>query len=64
MQGDTNILVKGATGVASTAGGIVVSNLAHIEAWLRITSLCVGIAVGILTGVSIIRKMSKNRKGH
>lgn len=32
------------------------STLSTIEAWLRITSLCVGIGVGIATVISLLRK--------
>ena len=50
-------LKQGALGIVSTAGGTAVSLLAQIEVWLRIASLIVGIAVGIATFVSILKKL-------
>jgi hypothetical protein len=61
MQEHTNTAVRGLLGVASTSGGIIISNLPAVEAWLRITSLCVGIAVGVLTAISIVRKMLRKK---
>lgn len=49
-------MIKGIVGCGSTMLGILTSNLDQIEAWLRITSLCVGIAVGIATFISIRRR--------
>lgn len=42
-------------GVAGPAAGIVAS-LTTLESWLRILSLCVGIAVGLASLTSIVRK--------
>lgn len=41
-------------GVFGTASGFIVS-LSAVEQWLRITSLVVGITVGVLSGISILR---------
>lgn len=49
-------MLKGLIGVGSTMLGIVTSNLDQIEAWLRITSLLVGITVGIATIWSLTRR--------
>lgn len=49
-------MLKGLIGVSSTMLGIVTSNLDQIEAWLRITSLLVGITVGIATVWSLTRR--------
>lgn len=54
--------VKGAVGVSATTGGFYVSVLPQVEAWLRVGSLCIGIAVGIATLVSILR--NQKRKKH
>jgi hypothetical protein len=55
-----NSAVKGSTGIVATAGGIIVSHAA-VNEWLQTISLCVGIAVGVATFVSIIHK-KKNKK--
>lgn len=49
-------LVKGILGGSVTMASWLTSHLPDIEAWLRITSLFVGIGVGIATIVSIRRK--------
>jgi hypothetical protein len=49
-------LVKGIFGGGTWLATLITSHFAEIEAWLRITSLCIGIAVGITTIISIRRK--------
>lgn len=52
-------LVRGLVGGGSTLLAFVVSHLAQLEAWLRIASLIVGIAVGIATFINIVRRRGK-----
>jgi hypothetical protein len=47
---------KGMVGVGAATGGFYVSIFPRIEAWLRLVSLLIGIAVGIASFISIIRK--------
>jgi hypothetical protein len=47
---------RGVIGVLSTSTGTIVSLFPAIEMWLRITSLAVGISVGIATLISILKK--------
>jgi hypothetical protein len=49
-------ITKGILGTIATTGGLIMSYLPEIEACLRIISLIVGITVGILTIVSIVKK--------
>src|SRR6266516_6419350 len=49
--------IQGVLGVSATTAATTVSALPTIEIWLRILSLIVGIAVGIVTFISIVRKM-------
>lgn len=44
------------TGLLATASGITVSLLPEIEAWLRVSSLIIGCAVGIASFIVILRK--------
>jgi len=44
------------TGLVATASGITVSLLPEIEAWLRVSSLVIGCAVGIASFIVILRK--------
>ena len=53
------IVARGAGGIIATIGGTLVSMLPHIETGLRITSLIVGITVGVLSARSILKKGRK-----
>jgi hypothetical protein len=44
------------TGIIATASGVTVSLLPEIEAWLRVSSLVIGCAVGIASFIVILRK--------
>ena len=44
------------TGLIATASGLGVSMLPEIEAWLRILSLVIGCAVGVVSFLVIVRK--------
>ena len=44
------------TGLVATASGVTVSLLPEIEAWLRVSSLIIGCAVGIASFIVIVRK--------
>ena len=46
----------GILGMSATGGGVYVSVLSQVEAWLRIISLLVGITVGLASLISIARK--------
>jgi hypothetical protein len=52
----------GMVGIGATGGGFYVSILPKVEAWLRIISLLIGIAVGVASLISIIRTKRKNKK--
>lgn len=55
-------IVQGASGTAVTLVSVLVSILPQIEIGLRIASLLVGLAVGILTLVSLWRKVRNQRQ--
>ena len=44
------------TGLLAVASGLGVSLLPEIEAWLRILSLVIGCAVGVVSFLVIVRK--------
>ena len=52
-------LRDGILGMATSAGGITISILPAIEQGLRILSLTVGIAVGVATFISILKRIKK-----
>jgi hypothetical protein len=55
---DTHQATASFTGLLATAGGITVSMLPELEAWLRIASLLIGCAVGLASLYAILRKKS------
>lgn len=63
MEGTSSMMlaIKGAVGVITPIMGLTVSVIQEVELWLRIGSLCVGIAVGIATFVSLIRNLMKTK---
>lgn len=50
-----SILTKGFTGVVASVTGVCVSLLPYLETALRFLSLLIGIAVGIVTLISLLR---------
>jgi hypothetical protein len=52
-------IATGITGTTFSFGGIYVSMQA-VEMWLRLTSLTIGIVVGILTIILLIRRLIKD----
>lgn len=55
---DQHVVVKGLFGLSALGSGVGISLAVAIQ-WLQVVSLMVGIAVGIATFVSIVRRNSK-----
>lgn len=51
--------LTGLFGSATALGAVMFSFLPHIEQWLRLGSLTIGILVGIVSLVNLIRKWNK-----
>lgn len=56
MNLSKDTLIPGMLGILFPAGGITVSILPTVEAWLRVTSLAVGITVGIVSLIKLLKK--------
>jgi hypothetical protein len=54
-----NDLAKGTVGMLATMGSFMASLMPWLETGLRVTSLCVGIAVGVITFMSIYRRWKR-----
>jgi len=52
-------ILKGTVGMLSTVVGLLTSMQEEVEYLMRCTSLFVGMTVGILTGISIVRGWKK-----
>lgn len=53
---------KGVIGTATSIGSSVFSMLPHLETTLRVAGLCVGLAVGIVTLISVLHDLRKKQK--
>jgi len=57
---DNHSFNAGFTGILATSTSVGISLLPEIEQWLRISSLCIGILVGIGSLAIIIKNWSKS----
>lgn len=46
-------IARGVVGAGIPVGGVAISTIQALETWLRLTSLCIGILVGLLTLISL-----------
>ena len=53
---------RGALGTIASLGSAAVSMVAHVELYLRIAGLCVGLAVGVITLISVYHDLRKKQK--
>ena len=56
---DFDYVCKAIVGIASPLVGVITSLQEQIEWTLRVSSLVVGLAVGVMSLVSMVRKMRK-----
>ncbi len=56
---DIDYVSKAIVGIASPVVGVITSFQEQIEWHLRVSSLCVGLAVGILSLVSMVKKLRR-----
>jgi hypothetical protein len=54
---DLDYIFKAIVGVASPLVGVITSYQEQLEWHLRVASLCVGLAVGVMSLVSMAKKM-------
>jgi hypothetical protein len=52
-------VTTGFIGSATSIGAAGYSMLPHLEAWMRLASVVVGLAVGIVTLIKILRDLKK-----
>jgi hypothetical protein len=55
---------RGALGTFASIGSAAMSLLSSLEVYLRIAGLCVGLAVGIVTLLSVIHDLRKKQKAN
>ena len=53
---------RGALGTFASIGSAAVSMVSHLEVYLRVAGLCVGLLVGIITLISVYHDLRKKQK--
>lgn len=53
---------RGALGTFASLGSAAVSMVSHLEVYLRVAGLCVGLAVGVITLISVLHDLRKKQK--
>jgi hypothetical protein len=55
-------LERGALGTFASIGSAAVSLVSQLEVYLRVAGLCVGLAVGIVTLISVLHDLRRKQK--
>jgi hypothetical protein len=58
---DIDYVTKAIVGIASPVLGVITSFQQQIEWHLRVASLCVGLAVGVMSLVAMVRKLTQKK---
>jgi hypothetical protein len=53
---------RGALGTFASLGSAAVSMVSHLEVYLRVAGLCIGLAVGIVTLLSVLHDLRRKQK--
>jgi hypothetical protein len=53
---------RGVLGTFASLGSAAVSMVSQLEVYLRIAGLCVGLAVGVVTLLSVLHDLKKKRQ--
>jgi hypothetical protein len=62
MQQHFTTVERGALGAFASIGSAAVSMVSQLEVYLRIAGLCVGLAVGVVTLLSVLHDLRKKQK--
>ena len=62
LQHHLSTVERGALGTFASLGSAAVSMVSHLELYLRVAGLCVGLAVGVITLISVYRDLRKKQK--
>ena len=62
LQTHMTTVERGALGTFASLGSAAVSMVSHVELYLRIAGLCVGLAVGVITLLSVYHDLRKKQK--
>lgn len=59
LQTHMTTVERGALGTFASLGSAAVSMVSHLEVYLRVAGLTVGLAVGIVTLISVLKDLRK-----
>jgi hypothetical protein len=62
LQHHLSTVERGALGTFASLGSAAVSMVSHLEVYLRVAGLCVGLAVGIVTLLSVYHDLRRKQK--
>jgi hypothetical protein len=62
MQSHFTTVERGALGTFASIGSAAVSMVSHLEVYLRVAGLCVGLAVGVVTLISVLHDLRTKQK--
>jgi hypothetical protein len=62
MQTHFSTVERGALGTFASIGSAAVSMVSHLEVYLRVAGLCVGLAVGVVTLISVLHDLRNKQK--
>lgn len=61
LQQHMTTVERGALGTFASIGSAAVSMVSHLEVYLRVAGLMVGLAVGIVTLISVIKDLRRKK---
>jgi hypothetical protein len=62
LQHHLSTVERGALGTFASIGSAAVSLVSQLEVYLRIAGLCVGLAVGVVTLISVLHDLRKKQQ--
>jgi hypothetical protein len=62
LQHHMTTVERGALGTFASIGSAAVSLVSQLEVYLRVAGLCVGLAVGIVTLMSVLHDLRRKQK--
>lgn len=62
LQSHMSTVERGALGTFASIGSAAVSMVSHLEVYLRVAGLCVGLAVGVVTLISVLHDLRKKQQ--
>jgi hypothetical protein len=62
LQTHFSTVERGALGTFASIGSAAISMVSHLEVYLRVAGLCVGLAVGVVTLISVYHDLRRKQK--